>query len=129
LSERKSEADLFKTAQETSAPGDRIAAYRKVLDEYPNGEKAAQSQFMIGFIESEELKNYPEAEQSFRALLQRYPKSQLAASAQWMIDHMRTDDAPAFITQEADTSRPLVPGTGKAAAPPAPTRPGTSGKP
>jgi peptidyl-prolyl cis-trans isomerase C len=128
LSERKSEADLFKLAQETAAPADRIAAYREVLAQYPNGEKAAQSQFMIGFIESEELKNYPEAEQSFRVLLQRYPKSELAASAQWMIDHMRTDDVPAFITQEADTSRPLNSGTGKAARTPAPA-PGSSGKP
>ena len=40
---------------------------------------------MIGFIYSEELKNYDEAEKAFRRLLASYPNSELAASARWMV--------------------------------------------
>ena len=59
---------------------------------------------MIGFINSEEIKDYDKAEQAFRELLQRYPDAELAASAQWMIDHMRSEDAPAFLDLDADTT-------------------------
>ena len=91
---------------------------------------------MIGFINSEELKNYDDAEKAFRALLQRWPKAELAASAQWMIDHMRSEEAPAFINLDADSAAAGVQGGAKSpasaakAAPTAPkARKGTSGKP
>lgn len=129
LSQRRSEADMFKEAQETAAPNDRIAAYRRLLEEYPNGEKAAQSLFMIGFIYSEELKNYTEAEKSFREVLRRFPTAELSASAQWMVDHMRTEDAPAFVTQEADSSRPVLRRNSAENAPAPTPKPGSSGKP
>jgi tetratricopeptide (TPR) repeat protein len=128
LSQRRSEADMFKEAQEAAAPNDRIAAYRRLLEEYPNGEKAAQSLFMIGFIYSEEIKNYTEAEKSFREVLRRFPTAELSASAQWMVDHMRTEDAPAFVTQEADSSRPVL-RRGAENATPQTIKPGSSGKP
>ena len=82
----------------------RIAAYQRVVDEWPTSDVAAQSQFMIGFINSEELKDYDAAERAMRAVVKNYPKSDLVASAQWMIEHMRTDDVPEFITHSADSA-------------------------
>lgn len=128
-SQKRSEADMFKESQETQAPTERIAAYRRLLEEYPNGEKAAQSLFMVGFIYSEELKNYPEAEKAFREVLRRFPTAELAASAQWMVDHMRTEDAPAFVTQEADSIRPVLRHAGAENATPPGSKPGSSDKP
>jgi peptidyl-prolyl cis-trans isomerase C len=122
LSHQRSEAEMFKEAQDATAPMDRIGAYGRLLTEYPNGEKAAQSQFMVGFIFSEDLKNYDEAEKAFHEVVNHFPKSELAASAQWMLDHMRTEDAPAFVTQEADSSRLM-------GLPPKPQKPGSAGKP
>jgi hypothetical protein len=66
---------------------------------------SAQAQFMIGFIYSEELKNYEEAESAFRAVMSKYPKSELVPSARWMVEHMRTEDAPQFLNLEADSTR------------------------
>ena len=104
VSSRKSARELFKDAQgATDAPA-RIAAYQQVLSEWPDSDVAPQSQFMIGFIQSEDFKNYDAAEREFRALLQRYPKSELCTSAKWMIEHMRTEEAPAFVTQDADSA-------------------------
>ncbi len=105
LSQKRPPRELFKEAQETAGATERIAAYRRVLEEYPDSDVSPQAQFMIGFINSEELKNYDEAEKAFRALLHRYPKSELAASAQWMVDHMRTEEAPAFMNLEGDSSQ------------------------
>jgi parvulin-like peptidyl-prolyl isomerase len=101
---KKSARDMFTEAQSAGAPEQRIAAYRKVADTWPDDALAPQAAFMVGFIYSEELKKYDEAEKAFRELLARYPKSELAASAQWMVDHMRTEEAPNFIPMGADST-------------------------
>jgi len=93
----------------TLAAGGRrydLDAYRKVVSTFPEADIAPQAQFMVGFIYSEELKNYDEAEKAFRDLLQRYPRSELAASAQWMVDHMRTEEAPNFPGADSLMSAP-----------------------
>jgi peptidyl-prolyl cis-trans isomerase C len=108
VSQKKTAREMFKAAQELGPAADRLAAYRQLLDTYPDSEVSAQAQFMMGFIYSEELKNFDEAEKAFRVVLSRYPKSELAASAQWMVDHMRTEEAPAFVPMEADSSAPAT---------------------
>jgi peptidyl-prolyl cis-trans isomerase C len=127
VSARRSARDMFKDAQEASSPQDRIDGYRAVLQTWPNSDVAPQAQFMIGFINSEELKNYDAAETAFRALLKNYPKSELAASAQWMVDHMRSEEAPAFITQQAESSQAAARPAGKST--PGAHKSGSSGKP
>jgi peptidyl-prolyl cis-trans isomerase C len=106
ISKKQDVHDLFKAAQTIGPAAERVVAYQKLLDQYPNSDVSAQSQFMIGFIHSEELKNYDEAEKAFRLVLTRYPRSELATSARWMVEHMRTEDAPAFLPMEADSSAP-----------------------
>jgi len=127
VSSRRSARDMFKDAQEASGTQARLDGYRRVLETWPQSDVAPQAQFMIGFIQSEELKDYGAAEQSFRALLTNYPKSELGSSAQWMIDHMRTEEAPSFITQTGDS----LAGTSPKAAGPASQgkRTGAPGKP
>ena len=104
VSQRKTAQQLFREGQEAGAPTARITAYRRLLQEFPESDVSPQAQFMIGFIYSEELKSYDEAEQAFQELLRRYPKSELADSARWMIAHMRTEDAPAMMSVESDSS-------------------------
>lgn len=104
LHTKKSARDLFTEAQSAGGPEQRIAAYRKVFEAWPDADLAPQAAFMVGFIYSEELKNHDEAEKAFRELLARYPKSELAASAQWMVEHMRTEEAPNFIPLGADST-------------------------
>lgn len=101
VSQQKGARELFNEAQALAAPEARLEAYRALLAQYPDSEVSAQAQFMIGFIYSEEIKNYDEAEKAFRQLLARYPQAELAPSAQWMIDHMREESAPAFINLDA----------------------------
>jgi peptidyl-prolyl cis-trans isomerase C len=106
MSVRRTPREMFNDAQALGPPEQRIEAYQKLLDEYPSSEVSPQAQFMIGFINSEELKKYDEAEKAFRALLARYPKAELAPSAHWMIDHMRTTEAPAFVNADSIAATP-----------------------
>jgi len=106
MSAKKSARDMFQEAQAAGDADTRIAAYRKVVDEYPDADVTPQALFMVGFINSEEKKDYDTAEKVFRELLQKYPKSELAASAQWMVDHMRTDEVPDFLHADSTASAP-----------------------
>ena len=113
LSARKTPREMFEEAQKAGVPQARIAAYQKLLQEYPDSEVSPQAQFMTGFVYSEELKDYDKAEQAFKTLLTRYPKSELAASAKWMIDHMRTEEAPGFMNLQSDSTRSAASAGGK----------------
>jgi peptidyl-prolyl cis-trans isomerase C len=93
---KKPPRELFEDAQKIGPADQRIAAYRRVVDEHPDADVSPQALFMVGFIHSEELKQYEQAEAVFRELLQRYPQSELAESARWMLEHMRSDEAPPF---------------------------------
>lgn len=112
LTTRKTAREMFNEAQTAGTPEQRIEAYRKMLADYPESDVSPQAQFMIGFIYSEELKRYEDAELAFHELLRRYPKAELAPSARWMLDHMREEDAPEFIDLDAD-SLGMAPGTAK----------------
>jgi peptidyl-prolyl cis-trans isomerase C len=106
MSAKKSARDMFQEAQALGDADTRIAAYRKVVDDYPEADVSPQALFMVGFINSEEKKDYDTAERVFRELLQKYPKSELAASAQWMVDHMRTDEVPDFLHADSTAAAP-----------------------
>ncbi len=121
ISQRRTAREMFNDAQALGPPEQRIEAYRKLLADYPTSEVSPQAQFMIGFIQSEELKKYDDAERSFKTLLANYPKAELAPSARWMIEHMRTQDAPAFINLDSDSTgagtHAAAPGRAAAGAP------------
>ena len=123
LSARRTAREMFNDAQALGPADQRIAAYRKLLDDYPDSEVSAQAQFMIGFINSEELKSYDEAEKAFRALITHFPKAELAPSAQWMIDHMRSEEAPAFINMASDSASTAGGADNGATAAPVPSSP------
>lgn len=114
VSQKKTPREQFNEAQAIASPQARIEAYEQLLREHPDSEVSAQAQFMVGFIRSEELKDYEGAEAAFRALLARWPKAELAASAQWMLEHMRSEEPPAFIQLDAeggDSAKPSPSGS------------------
>jgi hypothetical protein len=43
---------------------------------------------MIGFIYSEELKDYEKAEAAMRKVVENYPDCDLSDDAGWMLEHM-----------------------------------------
>ena len=114
VSARKTAREMFQEAQTQADAAQRIETYRKLVDEYPDADVTPQALFMIGFIHSEEMKDFDGAERVFRELLQKYPKSELASSAHWMVEHMRTDEVPAFMNPDstAAAKKPAAKGGG-----------------
>jgi len=96
----RTEEELFTVAQQTADPMERLGLYAELVATYPEGEHADEAQFMIGFIQSEELKNHAAAKNAFERLLEKYPQSELIDSAKWMIENMGKE-APPFKEGEA----------------------------
>jgi TolA-binding protein len=65
-----------------------IVLFKKLHDEYPKSEYAPSGLFMAGFINANELQNYPEAEKLYKQFLQEYPENELASSAQAELDNL-----------------------------------------
>jgi TolA-binding protein len=65
-----------------------IALFKKLHDDYPKSEYAPSGLFMAGFINANELQNYPEAEKLYKQFLQEYPDNELASSAQAELDNL-----------------------------------------
>src|SRR4029078_1085503 len=72
VSQRKSAREMCDEAQNAGPAASRIEGYRKVLQDYPDSDVSPQAQFMVGFIQSEELKHYEVAERSVLDLLKLY---------------------------------------------------------
>jgi len=79
---------LGQIAQNRGRHEEAIARYQDLLERYPNSEHNYKAQFMIGFIYSEDLHDYPMARKAFKKLLEKYPNCDLAPSARWMLENM-----------------------------------------
>ena len=88
---KKTAQSIFEQAQEASNPMQRIDLYEELLRQYPESEYAAQAQFMIGFIYSEELDSEEPARIAFQKVIDDYPENDLVESAKWMLENMGKD--------------------------------------
>jgi len=95
----RTEQEIFDLASDTEDPLKRLSLYRELIFSYPEGEHAAEAQFMLAFIYAEELQDYEAAEFEFMKMLDKYPDSKLAESAEWMLENMRSED-PEFSDME-----------------------------
>ncbi|MFB3909376.1 MAG: peptidyl-prolyl cis-trans isomerase [Candidatus Eisenbacteria bacterium] len=83
-----SEEDLFGAARDEKDPDLKIRLYEGFAAKYPASERAAQAEFMVGFLQADEKKDYAAAREAFERFLQDHPDHELAASARWMLDNM-----------------------------------------
>lgn len=83
-----SEDEIFQLAQSEKKPELRLKHYEALVERHPEGTRAAQAAFMIGFTWADDLKDYGKARTAFQAFLKRYPNSELKASAEWMLENM-----------------------------------------
>jgi outer membrane protein assembly factor BamD (BamD/ComL family) len=100
----KSPEELFNLAQQAENEENfekAIDFYSILLKKYPNNEHNYKAQFMIGFIFSEELKNYDKAREAMQKVVDNYPDCDLADDALWMLEHMGEDLEGMEFTGEA----------------------------
>jgi len=87
----KSPEELFNLAQQAENEGDfqkAVDFYTMLLKKYPHNEHNYKAQFMIGFIYSEEVKDYEKAKVAMQKVIDNYPDCDLADDALWMLEHM-----------------------------------------
>jgi tetratricopeptide (TPR) repeat protein len=105
----KSAAELMRLATESESPLDKVEYYRALLKKYPHHERADEAQFMIGFVHSEELKDYEAARTEYQKVIDNYPDSNVRESAIWMLQNMGRDETPPFQDMLAPDNPPGSP--------------------
>ena len=65
-----------------------IKIYEKILKNYPQSSNCHKAFFMIGFIYSEQLKDYKKAQEVFQKMIEKYPNCDLSDDAKFMIENM-----------------------------------------
>lgn len=94
---KPSEEQIFNEAkkfQEDSKYAEAVASYEKLVQFHPHGRYAPQAQFMVGFIEANELKDLKKAEAAYKTFLDKYAAkadSGMVASAQWELKNLGKD--------------------------------------
>ncbi len=79
--------------------------YKKILQYYPDGKRAPESLFMLGFINNNDLHKYDEARKYYQEFIQKYPKHELADDAQYELKTMGKDlDQLPFLKDIKDDS-------------------------
>ncbi len=93
-SSKLSEEEYYEKAKEAYSKEQYNKAmdyFKKILEYYPQGKRAAESLFMLGFINANDLKNYDEAKKYYQQFVDKYPDHELADDAQYEIKTMGKD--------------------------------------
>lgn len=105
--ESRSADQLYQLAAESRATQARLDFYEKLVELYPDHERADDALFMMGFLNSEEFGDQSAAMHAFRRLEREYPESEFADQARWMMQNlggftgMRGELAPADASEAA----------------------------
>lgn len=90
-SKKLSEEQYYEKAKEAYSKhqiNQALDYYKKLLAEYPDGHRAPESLFMLGFINANDLKKYDEAKKYYTEFIKKYPKHDLADDAQYELKTM-----------------------------------------
>jgi len=85
------EREFFAYAQETQDqknPQLAIKVYAEILKYFPASSKRDKASFLIGFVYSEQLKDYPKAKEAFEKFIKEYPQSDLKDDAEFMLKNL-----------------------------------------
>lgn len=68
-----------------------IKYYTDITEKFPDSRFAPQSQFMIGFIYANELKDLENAKSAYEKFLLNYPNHAMASDTKWELEHLGQD--------------------------------------
>lgn len=85
------EREFFAYAQETQDQKDpqlAIKVFEEIQKYFPASSNRDKASFMIGFVYSEQLKDYPKAKEAFEKFIKEYPQSDLKDDAEFMLNNL-----------------------------------------
>ncbi len=82
-----------------------VQNFKDIVTYYPEGKRAPEALFMLGFINANDLKKYDEAKKYYTEFIKKYPKHELADDAQYEIQNLGKDvnDLPIFKHTDKDS--------------------------
>ena len=93
-SNKSSEEELFskaKAAQESRDFAAAVEAYKQVVQNYPEGERADEAQFMVGFLYANDIGDTTAARDAYQVFLDKYSERSdegMVMSARWELDNL-----------------------------------------
>jgi outer membrane protein assembly factor BamD (BamD/ComL family) len=82
-----------------------IDNFKKLIKQYPNGNFAARSIFLIGFIANNYTKDLEEAKKYYEMFIEKYPDHDLISSAKYELENLGKDvDALPIFKDLADST-------------------------
>ena len=93
---------LYNEAQSFSEKRDftlAIKTYEQILKVYPESVHSCRAQFLIGFVYSENLKDYDKAKGVYEKVIEKYPDCDLEDDARFMLESMASDSLPENLTE------------------------------
>lgn len=85
-------SEIMEKAQASVDPSTSLEAYRAFLKLYPDHPKAHKAKFLIGFIQSEDLKDYESAKNTLEEFVKEYPDSEFYDDAEWILENIENED-------------------------------------
>lgn len=82
-----------------------IDNFNNIVTHYPQGKRAAEASFMLGFINANDVKDYDAAKKYYEDFIKKYPKHELADDAQYELETLGKDinDLPIFKKLSGDS--------------------------
>ena len=111
-SEKQSETEYLQSAYQLytdEAYEEAIAAFAKILEDYPKGEHTSKAMFMIGFIHANYTKNYEEAKKYYNNFIEKYPDDAMVSSAKYELDNLGKDINELPIFKDLDEEEKVTP--------------------
>jgi TolA-binding protein len=93
-----------------------VAAYERIVQSYPDSTaRAAQAQFMIGFIYNNYVQDTTRAGSAYRTFLEKFPKHDLADDVKWELKYLgkSIDEIPELAKATGKKGAELKPATVK----------------
>jgi TolA-binding protein len=81
-----------------------VAAYERILGEFPTSDVADEAQFMVAFINEEHRRDFEAARAAYQAVIDNYPDSELAANARQLLPYVGRPPEEWVRFQEGDST-------------------------
>ena len=107
-SNKLSEAEYYNLATDAFNKQDfqkSIENFKNIIDNYPEGQRASEALFMMGYINANNTKDLKEAEKYYKLFIEKYPNDELTDDAQYELKHLGKDvnELPIFQDIQSDS--------------------------
>ena len=108
-STKLSEEEYYSKAQENYTNQKfelAVENFKSIAENYADGVRHAESLFMLGFINANDIKDFDEAKKYYTIFVEKYPQHELADDAQYELENLGKDinDLPIFQDAASDST-------------------------